>query len=256
MEKTAKTQGAVDFVLLLGDNFYHEGVLSTRDSQWWTKFESVYDGPVLGRIPFFAALGNHDYLGNPQAQVDYSRIGSGRWHMDGFHYARDFGMTAGGRPLDRLVVLDTNCQSDCQAAQTALLDRSLAGGGRRGPVWKVVAGHHPARSIGLHSIRPHLRAWLPSVLKRFGADLYLAGHDHNQQVLQFPGEPLYVISGGGGQVLHPLGPRNGYVRFAAKRFGFAKIIATPVRLEVVLLDQRGGRLYATSLQRSGEPEAR
>ena len=47
------------FVVLLGDNFYEDGVASVDDPQWQTKFEDPYANIDL---PFYAVLGNHDHM--------------------------------------------------------------------------------------------------------------------------------------------------------------------------------------------------
>ena len=46
-------QDGCDFVLLLGDNFYPNGVKSILDKQFYTKFEQVYNKI---KKPFFAVL--------------------------------------------------------------------------------------------------------------------------------------------------------------------------------------------------------
>src|SRR5574341_1365764 len=77
---------SLHFVLLLGDNFYEKGVASVDDPQWQKKFERMYDLPFLN-VPFFAALGNHDYkkAGSPDAQVEYSKRHT-KWKMPARFY--------------------------------------------------------------------------------------------------------------------------------------------------------------------------
>jgi acid phosphatase len=66
-----------DFVLTLGDNIYDAGVTSVSDPKWQTCFENIYTAKSL-QIPWYVTLGNHDYYGNIQAQIDYSNINP-RW---------------------------------------------------------------------------------------------------------------------------------------------------------------------------------
>ncbi len=83
-------------------------------------------------------------------------------------------------------------------------------------------------------------------------DLYLAGHDHDLEVLEAPGEPLHVVSGGGGRGLYGLWVRPGdgrRLRFAAPAHGFARVAATPGRLVIEMYDERGSLLHARSLER-------
>ena len=66
-------QRQIDFVIGAGDNFYSWGVTDETDPQFSTKFESVYNGSQkLREVPFFMALGNHDYKGNILGQMDYT----------------------------------------------------------------------------------------------------------------------------------------------------------------------------------------
>src|SRR5690606_8880847 len=60
----------LNFTISVGDNFYPTGVQSTQDYQWISSFESIYTHHLLHE-PWFVALGNHDYEGNVQAQIDY-----------------------------------------------------------------------------------------------------------------------------------------------------------------------------------------
>jgi 3',5'-cyclic AMP phosphodiesterase CpdA len=66
----------------------------------------------------------------------------------------------------------------------------------------AVAAHHPLYSNGQHRDNPKLIAQWDSLLRRHKVDLYLSGHDHDLQHLEFKGHPTsFVISGGGGAEL-------------------------------------------------------
>ena len=54
------------------------GVQSATDRQFKEIFEEVYSASQLVNTPWFHTLGNHDYLGNYQAQTDYMAK-SNRW---------------------------------------------------------------------------------------------------------------------------------------------------------------------------------
>src|SRR5262245_8242455 len=51
------------FVLLVGDNFYQDGVASVDDPGWKLHFEEPF-GELAAKIPFYPCLGNHDHVGN------------------------------------------------------------------------------------------------------------------------------------------------------------------------------------------------
>ncbi len=59
------------FVVAVGDNFYEDGVASVTDPHWQNSFEKVYTAPSL-QVPWWAVLGNHDYHGNCDAQIEYT----------------------------------------------------------------------------------------------------------------------------------------------------------------------------------------
>src|ERR1700733_3511395 len=65
---TAKDFGA-DFFVITGDNFYPSGVASTQDYSWTASFETIYTAHSL-QNPWYVVLGNHDYKGNVQAEID------------------------------------------------------------------------------------------------------------------------------------------------------------------------------------------
>ena len=98
--KVCKELGC-DFGLLLGDNFYEKGVSSVEDPLWKSRYQDIYQGL---NIPFYAVLGNHDWRGNPQAQVDYSKKDS-RWKMPAYFYSIRYPEK---NPLLEIFILNSN----------------------------------------------------------------------------------------------------------------------------------------------------
>jgi hypothetical protein len=125
--------------------------------------------------------------------------------------------------------IDTNLVS---RAQLEWLDREL---GRSRARWKIVYGHHPIYSYGVHGDTQALRdAVLP--LLRGRAQLYIAGHDHDLQHIAPEDGVHFVIAGGGGAAPRAItaGPRSLY---AASKNGFAVIEASRSTLTVKLVDE-------------------
>jgi hypothetical protein len=213
------------FGITLGDNFYNAGMKSVADRKW----ELLWERP-FGRIgiPFYATLGNHDYRGNPQAQVDYTQR-SRTWRMPARYY------TFAAGPV-RFVALDTE---EWSAAQAAWLREQLARPAR----FRVVYGHHPVLSYGHHGADAktrNIRAALLPLLRGGRADLYLAGHDHDLQHLKLAGIDLVVCGGGGANTRDTR--RGPETLFARSAHGFCELEAEAQHL-VLRIRGVDGRTY-------------
>jgi acid phosphatase len=245
------------FVIAAGDNFYPGGVASVRDPHWRESFESVYVETAL-QTPWYAALGNHDYRGVPDAQVAYTAL-SRRWRMPHRHYR------VGGGILDvpdlDLFVIDTSplvddanvdervqqlCRGHWWPAETeaqiswlkGALARSRAG-------WKVVVGHHPIYSGG-HGDSPILIARVAPLLEEFGVQAYIHGHDHDLQHIR-RGSVDYICSGAGAE-----GGRVRAVpgtRFCLGQPGFAAFRLSSEVLELQFRDPAAEIIYSAELPR-------
>lgn len=240
MERAAERNGGVNGVLLLGDNFYGPALKGTTDRTWQLRFERVYSGKWLSHVPFYAVLGNHDFPKSSTVELAYSREarGSRRWQMPDYFYTRDFG-NAGGRPLLRVVFLNSSAPREGLLQQAEFIRQAFAAPGPA-PIWKVVAAHIPPRNLGEHGNDDELLGDLLPVLQQSGVDLYVAGHDHNQQLIVQPGEPAWVISGGGGQKIDALGPQAGHeALFSVSRPGFTGLQFSAERLLLSYYDENG-----------------
>jgi tartrate-resistant acid phosphatase type 5 len=190
-----------DGVLLLGDNFYYDGVEGTDDPQWRSKFHAYYDTPCLARLKFYAILGNHDYNGDPSAQIRYTRVSQGRWVMPARAYTVAFG------DVLTLTALDSNFPDRCYFRFLCSLDRLEYALAASRSTWRVAAGHHPALSGGKYPrLKPYPRHTLPPFLCRNGFDAYFSGHDHNMQHIEGTGPDIpcrlrQVVLGNGGAPL-------------------------------------------------------
>lgn len=237
METVAERDGRLDLVALLGDNFYGKPLTGVEDVNWQTRFEKVYRGRWLSHVPFYAVLGNHDYPGSQRVELDYSRrhIGSGRWQMPEHTYTRDFGQVD-GRPLLRVVFLDTSGPIADLGDQVQVVEQAFEQPGPA-PIWRIVTAHHPLRNVGEHDQDSQLAAALLPTLLRQHVDLYLSGHDHSHQLILRPGEPAWVISGGGGQTLYPLVHVNNPHVFAATEAGFVKLDLSASHLDLVFYNE-------------------
>ena len=261
MAETATTVSA-RFVISVGDNFYPAGVASASDPKWKTSFEDVYAAPSL-QVPWYVALGNHDYYGDPQTQLDYA-VASHRWRMPKRAYA--FAETSPEGVRVEVFVLDTTPMiSDYQkhpglppklagqdpAGQVAWLDTAL---GASTADWKIVVGHHPiwagdnafAGREG-HAGSPELVAKLDPILARHGVRLYLNGHDHELRHTR-RGAIHYVCTGAGSQ-MEPVCLADG-ADLCSLHSGFVACAATRQTLQVAYRDWQGKELKVVDIARA------
>jgi hypothetical protein len=215
-----------DLAVTVGDNFYPAGMAGPNDRRWDQDFEKVYGG--LG-IPFFATLGNHDWVlaDSPASEIAHTGV-AGHWRMPAERYT----FVAGPA---QFFAIDTNLIS---RAQLEWLDRELGLSTAR---WKIVYGHHPIYSHGAHGDEPAVRDNVLPLL-RGRANLYLCGHEHDLQVLRPEDGVHFVVAGGGGAPTRPItpGPRS---QFASSRNGFAVLDIIADQLTVQLVGDDGRTLH-------------
>lgn len=189
-----------DLGITMGDNFYLCGIHSVKDSKWKERWEDLYT--PLG-VPFYAALGNHDYgnppvicpghRGSPDAEVAYTQHSSS-WKMPARYYTYKAG------PV-QFIAIDTEGWSD---AQLAWIEKTLASSAADPEVkWRIVYGHHPIYTSGVHLNERRigeLRLRLLPVLKAAHVDLYICGHDHDLEHLRSDGIEFLICGGGGAKL--------------------------------------------------------
>jgi len=256
---------AARFVLSAGDNFYPAGVKSVDDPHWRASFEDVYDAPAL-QTPWYAALGNHDYRGAVQAQIDYTELSS-RWRMPS-RYFKIGGEALGSSLLD-LFVIDTaplvdggnydemlqqmargHRERHDDAEQIAWLERELS---RSHAPWKIVMGHHPIYSGG-HGDSPELVEKVAPLLEAHGVQAYVNGHDHSLQHIR-RGRVDYICTGSGADAGDKVEAVAG-TRFCLSRPGFAAFRLEAETLDLEFRDLEGQAVYRARLPREGAGGAR
>lgn len=110
-QKVAKEMGTcaekknISFVVNVGDNFYYCGIQNTSDPQIETDLLKPYAAESL-QVPWYSALGNHEYGYNVEAQIQLSQAHP-LWVMDARYYTRRIEL-GGGKDNMTLIVLDTN----------------------------------------------------------------------------------------------------------------------------------------------------
>ncbi|MDX1945289.1 MAG: metallophosphoesterase [Pirellulaceae bacterium] len=245
--------------LLLGDNFYSKMPGGVQAPRWQSGFEAMYPAAKFPG-PCWAVLGNHDYhdnAGGEQVQLAYARETAGtRWTMPHKWYRVDLPQP---NPHLTLLFLDSNLPAvsgtpsktsgkkraslTAAEARTQLewLKTQLAS--PRGTFTMVVA-HHPLYSNGSHGdSKALIAAWEP-LLAQHGVHLYLAGHDHDLQHLEFAGRKTsFVVSGGGGARVRALKSTR-KTAFGKDVYGFSHLQIGPQRLLLRHIDANGAQVHA------------
>jgi len=232
----------IDMIISTGDNIYGKGVKSVDDPQWKTKFEDVYIGEHLQK-PWYAIFGNHDYLGNLPAQIEYSKVNP-QWNFPDFYY--NFEQKAGDASIE-FFMLDTNLLVEGNDFNMLVwLEESLEASTA---YWKIVVGHHMIRSYGVYGDQRFMINKVKPILDYYNVDMYLSGHDHDLQLIKHPEDRYYqAISGAGG------GSRDTswgeHSLFSETNGGFAAITATSSCVYIEFINRNGEIIFSHTIEKS------
>lgn len=239
------------FIIASGDNFYPFGVKDINDPHWQLSFEKVYLKDSLP-IKWFPVLGNHDYMLNPQAQIEYSSL-SDRWSMPSRYYAVKRKIDGADSVL--LVFTDTSpfispyygtqavpmadLKKQDTAAQIRWIRSTLSASKE---TWKIMIGHHPVYSVGYHGNSPDLIRLFKPILVENKVDFYVAGHDHDLQHTKQPDQPIHYLVSGGGSEHRPVTPDSNTL-FAKSIPGFLQITLYSDNANIYFYDKDGSLLH-------------
>ena len=251
-----------------------DGVESTSDTQWNTTYSQAFSN-FEKKVPIYAVLGNHDYHSNPEAQIDYSQQNIDpreSWKMPSHEYNVIYNIPNGSSDLSsspatlQIIFIDTCIlaptdtyiglhyfSQEQAAAHLASIETALAASTA---TWLIVAGHYPIFSRGEHGDSATLTASLLPLLRKYGVQAYLNGHDHTLQHISWQGVDFFVS--GHGSYSAEKGVPEGYwgatdsaakegARFGSLAVGFGSAEASRDTLRVSFMDQHGQQLYSTVL---------
>jgi len=184
-----------DGVLLLGDNIDYR----TEDSGGVADalrrgFEKPFADLLREGVPFYAALGNHDY----EPGVKEFELGYAPFHMAGRrYYSQSFG---GG--LVETFMLDSNTLqgkgTNPDPGQVAWLQQSLS---QSKAVWKVVVLHHPLYSTAMkYPSDPNMIELLEPIFRQYHVSIVVQGHNHLYERLAPIHGVTYITGGSAGTV--------------------------------------------------------
>jgi acid phosphatase len=209
-------------ILNPGDNFYYCGIQNGSDPQINEDFVGLF-GAI--QVPWYNALGNHDYGFNPDAQLQLNETVP-TWIMDGRYYHRRIELAPS--MILNVIVLDTNpCVADYRGNDRAKWDPCGLQYPTCEPIaekcmfhenilnqeckpqldwfnhtldsidaeneWVFVVGHHKANEINVENFQ--------ALLSDDRVHLYINGHEHNLEHYSIEGMAKYMTSGAGGMVI-------------------------------------------------------
>jgi hypothetical protein len=181
-------------VMIVGDVNQPPASDAAYDSRFFAPYRTL-----LPAIPFYAALGNHDY-----------EVEAGKALLDVFTLPRNG--PAGLVPessywLERagvqMIVHDTNQTTSTLRAQSVPWHTETT---RRPATFRLVFHHHTMYSSGPNYSRPPtgaLRTLLAPLYTATGVDVVFNGHDHLYERTRPIGGVIYVTTGAGGADLYP-----------------------------------------------------
>lgn len=262
MNIASKTLGT-RFIVSVGDNFYPDGVISTQDPQWKYSFEDVYSQYDLNK-PWLIALGNHDYAGSIEAQIDYSKV-SRRWILPSHYYSKTFKLPKNQGEILFLIIdtnpfvskykdydgmLGDNVRKQDTAAQLQWLKSQLQNVSKD-VKWVFVVGHHPLYSGGVRKTAQEtedIRKVFEPIFQQYKVDAYLTGHEHDLQIIQPKGIHTVHYLSGAGSAIRTSGEREG-TTFAVSDGGFMSFSVTGNLLNVQVINGKGKVLHSSSVKK-------
>ena len=143
-------------------------------------------------------------------------------------------------PVD-FFALDSNWMD---GGQLAWLEKGLICSDRR---WQVVYLHHPIYSSGKHGSDMDLREVLEPVLVRGGADVLLAGHEHNYERTTPREGIVHVITGGGGKDLRDVGSSD-FTVVSKSEFHFLLVEVVDDSMEIKAINVDGAIIDSFSIE--------
>jgi hypothetical protein len=183
---------APDHVITLGDNNYESGEASTIDAnigKYYQRFIGSYRGSYgagSATNRFWPSPGNHDWVApDLKPYTDYFTLpGNERYYDVDLGIVHIYALDSDYHEPDGVTV---------DSKQARWLKERLAASRA---CFDVVYFHEPPLSSGDHGGQPAM-AW---PFEAWGADVVLAGHDHDYERLQVGGIPYFVVGLGGGGI--------------------------------------------------------
>lgn len=253
----------IQFVIATGDNFYPSGVISKSDPSFKYSFEEVYKDFSL-HCDWYPVLGNHDYMSNPDAEVQYSKI-SRRWQMPARYYSKLFNIPNTKNSKVLILFIDTNplipdyyknsqygpnVKTQDSTKQKQWIESELSTIPKE-VKWTIVVAHHPLFTGGNRTEgydTKAIRNTLKRILDKYKVDAYISGHEHSlQHLIAKEGKTNYFISGAASEKTPTRLVEES--KMVATEYGFMLFSIKENELLMQTINDRGSLIYSTTLKK-------
>ena len=245
------------FVVTCGDNFHGKGVSASTDRLWKVNFEEVYSDKSL-MIPWYITLGNHDYEGNVEAELEYA-MKSKRWTQPARYYAftKELPDSAvvlflilDSSPFVREYINDIRDQHHVRgqdiAAQLKWCDSVLS---KSRANWKLAFFHHPAYSASsTHGSTVEIQSTLVPLFEKYHVDACFSGHDHDLQHSHPDNSTVEYFGTGGGSETRTAGQAP-FTRFSKASLGFGVVSLTQSTMRFSFVNEKGEQIYTYDIHK-------
>ncbi|MDA3850435.1 MAG: metallophosphoesterase, partial [Spirochaetaceae bacterium] len=142
----------------------------------------------------------------------------------------------------QFIFIDTDRLITGDAEQLDWIDNQLTDSTAR---WIIVAGHKPLYSYGSHGFNGTLIYRLQPLLDN-RADIYIAGHEHDMQILGPINNVYHMVNGSAGETRNTdVGPET---IFAASRNGFMVFLFSYNQIICNVVESSTGIIYSQILK--------
>lgn len=241
-------------IISTGDTHHGNGVKSATDDDWQEHLIEMYNHRNLAKLDWWAVTGNHEYRGNSQALIDYSKVNP-HWRMPAKYYTMVF--KKGGATI-RFVMLDTtplidryresnkypDAKHQDKEAQLEWLDKVLS---EATEDWVIVAGHHPvyADTKKPRIERDDMKKAINSILRKHKVAMYICGHIHSFQHIRRKGYDIdYLVNSSASWARDVKKTKD--MQYCSNEAGFSVITASKKRLSVHMIDKNGNILHTVN----------
>ena len=175
-------------IILLGDNFYPDGIQTKYDNQW-KKFDLAFKDIPYQNI--YTVMGNHDYHGNPLLQIQSKYFSNNE-----LYYKESF-KNIDLYFLDTILLYKGHCyikeekineifnkpHQELKNEQLIWFENNLKISQSQNKRI-VVFGHYPVLSNGYYTneLKPMYKSLMP-LFEKYKVDAYISGHEHNIQYI-------------------------------------------------------------------------